>query len=248
MPGHIVAVGPDLPAELAVSIQAALNLGHCEPLLRDLEQLIGLEISGVLVYGSLAGRVPPRNIGDSDVDLLVLTTTDAVGGVFGTAAGIQIDLHVQQRQHTLANPVENWVYAEAEVLHDAEPPLLEAWLKSLLEWKAQTPAPWTRADLLRGRVWAYRLLQRVERLKPSDPVQATLHEARLLAAIPELHAQVRQRRTTSIGQWCRSVRLYEPTMAGAIQAYDADRRSGDPAALRKLVDHLFEADPVFRDA
>jgi len=244
---HIVAVGPDLPAELAASIRDALDLGRCEMLLVHLEQMVGLEICGVLVYGSLARRKPPREIGDSDVDLLVLTTADAVGGVFGTAAGIQIDLHVQQRERTLANPQENWVYAEAEVLHDADPPLLKTWLNSLREWKAQTPDPWSSADHLRGMVWAYRLLRRVERLKRSDPTQASLHEARLLAALPELHAQVRQRRTTSIGQWWRSLRLSEPAMADALQAYDADRRSGDPGALRRLVDHLFGADPAHRD-
>lgn len=247
MHDHIVAVGPDLPADLAASIKDALDLGRGERLLLHLEQLIGLEICGLLVYGSLAGRAPPREFGDSDVDLLVLTTADAVGGVFGTAAGIQIDVHVQQRERTLASPQENWVYAEAEVLHDAEPPLLKTWLNSLLAWKARTPDPWSRADRLRGRVWAYRLLQRVERLKQSDPTQATLHEARLLAALPELHAQVRHRRTTSIGQWCRSVRLAEPALVDALQAYGADRRSGDPGALRRLVDHLFNADPASRD-
>ena len=245
---HIVAVGPNLPADLAVDIKHALDRGRPERLLAHLEKLVGLEICGVLLYGSLAGRAPPREIGDSDVDLLVLTRVDAAGGVFGTAAGIQIDLHVQQRKRTLAEPSENWVYADAEVLHDAEPPTLKKWLESLREWKAQTPDPWSQADRLRGQVWAYRLLQRVESLQRSDPTEALVHEARLLAALPELHAQVRQRRTTSISKWYRSMRLDAPATADALDAYAVGRRRGDPGALRRLLDALFDAGPPRRDA
>jgi hypothetical protein len=245
---HIVAVGPDLPGELAVCIKDALDLGLCERLHAHLEKMVDLEISGILVYGGLAGRAPPREIGNSDVDLLVLTKADAVGGVFGTAAGIQVDLHIQQRESTLADPKENWVFAEAEVLYDTDPPLLKSWLESLREWMARTPDPWSRADRLRGKVWAYRLLQRVERLKQSDPTLATLHEARLLAGLPELHAQAQQRRTTSISQWYRSMLLDDPGMANALQAYDVDHRHGDPGALRRLLDHLFENGTALRDA
>lgn len=239
MTEHIVAVGPDLPDSLACAIREGVDEQNPGVLVRHLESLIDLEISGLLIYGSLAGRASPRGIDQSDVDLLVLTAVDAVGGVFGTTQGIQVDLHVQAREQTLEDPVRNWVYADGEVLFDNALPELQHWLEALQHWKSESKDPWTKADRLRGKVWAYRLLDRVERLRATDPAQAMLHEARLLAALPELHAQLHRRRTTSISHWWRATRQDDADLAGAFEVYEIQRASGSLAALRTLVDRLF---------
>lgn len=240
MTRQAVAVGPRLPTELGVALRTAFRDGDPRALIFQLEAAIALPVTGLVVYGSQAHRSPSDGIGDSDVDLLVLVDEPAEGGVFGTADGIQVDLHVQSRAETFAEPSINCVYWEGRALFDLRAPEVEDWLKSLRHWRAVNVDPWTAVDLLRDRVWAERLVERVALLASTEPAIAAMHEARLLATIPTLHAQLKRTRTTSIGQWWSNARRSDPGFASAVETYLTTRTAlPNGAALKSLIARLY---------
>jgi len=242
MSADVIAVGPVLPSKLGEAVRTAFRDGNSRDLVEQLEAVLGRAVTGLVVYGSMAGPFPSSRVGDSDVDLLVLVQETASGGIFGRADDVEIDLHVQSRHATLADPITNWIYAGGRVLFDVGPPELEEWLRSLSEWKRHNPDPWTDVDHLRSRVSAQRLVQRVRQLSQVDPGAAALHEARLLATIPTLHAQVKRTRTSSIGHWWPALASEDPEFAEALAAYLWKRSyPPDAGALQRLVEKLYGA-------
>ena len=241
MSEEIVAAGPVLPSQLARAVRSAFSEDDYGVLVEQLEAVIGKRVSGLIVYGSMAQRSRSRPIGDSDVDLLLLVQGTASGGVFGRADDIEIDLHVHSREAALSDPIADWIlYAEGRVLFDMRPPELDTWLKHLATWKQEHADPWTEADHLRDRVWARRMLDRVIRLGPVDPAVAAMHEARLLATIPTLYAQVKRTHTTSISKWWSALRRDDQAFADALIAYTSKRTfPPDAVALERLVDELY---------
>jgi len=189
-----------------------------------------------------------RQIGESDVDLLVLVSETASGGIFGRADNIEIDLHVHSRNAALSDPIDDWIiYAEGRVLFDLWPPALDDWLRNVSIWKQENPDPWTEADHLRDRVWAQRMLERVIRLSPIDPTVAAMHEARLLATIPTLYAQVKHQHTTSISHWWSTLRRENDLFAAALTAYTSKRSfPPDGFALQRLVEKLYDSELITR--
>ena len=248
MSEEIVAAGPVLPSKLGEAVRIAFSEDNYSVLVEQLEGVIEKRVSGLIVYGSMAQRSRSRAIGESDLDLLLLVQGTASGGVFGRADTIEIDLHVHSRDAALSDPVADWVlYAEGRVLFDTRPPELEAWLKSLVIWKQQNPDPWTEADHLRDRVWAQRMLDRVIRLSPIDPTVAAMHEARLLATIPTLYAQVKHTHTTSISKWWSALRRDNHSFADALISYTSKRTfPPDVVALERLLNELYGSEIIAR--
>ncbi len=235
-----IAVGPVLPPALGEAIKAAFREQNYAALVEQLEFIIGLTITGLLVYGSMAKD--PRSVlaAKSDVDLLVLVEANASGGVFGRAGDVDMDLHVQTRRETLGDSAVNWIYADAAVLFDARPPELNLWLNGLAMWKLKNPDPWTETDHVRSYVWAHRLVERVIKLSATDPAGAAIHEARLLANISMLYAQVKRRRTTSISKWWAILQHEDCVFADALTSYLSKRTyPPDGEALRCLVNALY---------
>jgi hypothetical protein len=242
MCSEVVAVGPDLPKELGEALRTAFRQENCTALVEQLEGLIRTTITGVMVYGSMARSSRATELGESDVDLLVLGDESVRGGVFGCADGVQVDLHIQNRNESLSDPNANWIYAEGRLLFDARPPELAAWLVELATWKRENPDPWSQVDHLRNRVWAERLIERIIRCKENDPTAASLHEARLLAALPTLHAQAQRKRTTSIGSWCVTLRSEHPALAQALSDYMVTRSAGlNSSLLRGLLSEVYRS-------
>jgi hypothetical protein len=219
MSSEVVAVGPVLSKEFADALRAAFVAGNCTALVEQIQLAIRKTVTGVILYGGMAREPVAAELGESDVDLLVLVDEPASGGIFGSADGIQIDLHIQHRNQTISDPHTNWIYAEGRPLFDSRPPELALWLEQLTIWKQKNADPWSEVDHLRSRVWAQRLAEKIVRLSGSDPTIAALHEARLLAALPTLHAQVKRIRTTSIGKWWRTVQTEDPALASALARY-----------------------------
>lgn len=215
---RVIAVGPFLPDSLAATLRECFRSGVSAPLVAALAQLVGADISGLIVYGSMAQKILPAQLGTSDVDLLVVTDTGATGGVFGTSVDVQVDLHVQTRLTTLADAPANWVYADGRVLWDARPPELETWLEDLRAWKLQHLKRWSAAERLKHRVWADRLVERIQQLSDSDTVQSALHASRLIAAIPEFHARLRGVPTTSMSKWWRELPDADPAFADQMKS------------------------------
>jgi predicted nucleotidyltransferase len=241
MSEEIIAVGPILPLELGEAVKTAFRDDDYAVLVEQLESIVGKVITGLIVYGSMARRSQSRQIGGSDVDLLVLVQDAASGGVFGRADNIDIDLHVHSRNVALSGAIADWaLYAEGRVLFDLCPPELEAWLRNLALWKRENPDPWTEADHLRDHVWAQRMLERIIRLSPIDPTVAAMHEARLLATIPTLYAQVKRKHTTSISKWWATLAHENPVFANALASYTSKRSfPPDGAALQQLLNELY---------
>lgn len=243
MSEQIVAVGPLLPDNLAQAMREAFRTGDNSSLVEQLARLTEIQVSGLVVYGSMGDRSLPAEIGSSDVDLLLLTDSPANGGVFGFTQDIQVDLHVQMRDSTLNDPATNWIYADGRVLWDAREPELEKWLEFLRLWKHAHIERWTEADRLRSRVWAYRLVTRVEHLAQIDPAQAKLHESRLIAAFPGFHARLCERHTTSMSKWWRALPTSDPEFSEILEAYlSSVGPTLDPKLLYKVVELLFSSD------
>ena len=241
MSEQIVAVGPVLPSKLGEALRTAFVDDDCSILIEQLELITRKVVSGLIVYGSMAKPLRSGHVGKSDVDLLLLVQEDVSGGVFGHADDIEVDLHVHSRAAALCEPVAEWVlYAEGRVLFDSQSPELDAWLKNLASWKRENPDPWNEADHLRNRVWAQRMVDRVIRLSPIDPTVAAMHEARLLATIPTLYAQVTHTHTTSITNWWSQLTRENNVFATALMSY-ASKRSFPPDghALQRLLDELY---------
>lgn len=243
MSEEIIAVGPILPLKFGEAVRTAFCGDNCGALIEQFELLFGKVVTGLVVYGSMARPFPPYHIGESDVDLLVLVEEKACGGVWGLADKIEIDCRVHSRDGTLSDPIANWVlYAEGRVLFDSFPPELDTWLRNLSLWKRENPDPWTEADHLRDRVWAQRMVERVIRLGPIDPTAAAMHEARLLATLPTLYAQVKHKHPTSISNWWSSLTEENHLFANGLTSY-ISIRSFPPngAALQQLVDELYSS-------
>lgn len=242
MQNRIIAAGPVLPLELGETVRNAFFNNAYPKLVAALERITGVSISGLIVYGSRASLTPATVFGDADVDLLVLVDEPALGGVFGRAGEVEIDLHLHSRDDALSGPIAEWaLYSKGRVLHDVKAPELNHWLQRLSDWKSENPDPWSDVDQLKNRVWAYRIIDRIARLAPIDPAVAVLHESRLLATLSTLHAQVRRTHTTSISHWWAGLTGEDQRFAEAISTYASTRTyPPDAQALRKLVDTLYQ--------
>jgi hypothetical protein len=244
MSEEILAVGPILPAKLGDAVRTALFGHDSGPLVEQLTSVLGTTVSGVIVYGSMARQSRSSQIAHSDVDLLVFVQEAACGGILGVAGDLQIDSHIHSRQAALSDRPAEWAlyYSGARVLFDLEPPELERWLNSLAAWQREHPDPWTRADHLRSHVWVRRMIERIVRLATTDPTVAALHEARLLATLPTLHAQLHRRHTTSIGQWWLTLSQENKALCDAVASYLSERSfPPNGAALQRLVDALYRS-------
>lgn len=234
-----VAIGPVIPNTLANALHLYFWDGKYCSLLTELQALISMPISGLVLYGSLAHRKIPAAIGDSDVDLLVLVDEPVHGGIFGYSNGVQIDLHVQTRQTTLSDFTNNWVYCDARVVWDSTPPQLLLWQEALKSWKIKNLPSWNEADLLRNTVWAERLIRRIERLLPDDIGQARLHFSRLIAAIPTFHSHLRGVHTTSFSQWWKGLAETDPIFYACLDHCLANAKISIQQ-LREVIVVLFE--------
>lgn len=241
MADGVIAVGPVLPFALKYAVEAALG-GNCDELVRVLEKLLERRISGIIVYGSMS-KSRRAELGESDVDLLVLVDEDATGGVFGLAEDLEIDLHVHSRRKFLDDLAGSFVFAGGKAWYDVHPPELDGWLRDVDLRLTEEPNPWTKADYLRHRVWAYRLVRKIGRIGRIDPAAALLHEARLVAAIPLLHKVAQEEYTTSITNWWDQLVLEDRDLAKCISLYLENRRyPPDGIELRKLIDSIFGVD------
>jgi hypothetical protein len=120
------------------------------------------------------------------------------------------------------------------------PPELDTWLENVSIWKQQSPGPWTEVDHLRDRVWAQRMVNRIIQVGPIDPTIAAMHEARLLATIPVLYAQVKHRHDTSISKWWSRLTRENDVFANALTSYTSKRSfPPDGVALQRLLDELY---------
>ncbi len=137
-----------------------------------------MKLTGIIIYGSMAHSINSQKIGESDIDLLVLVDEIATGGVFGQADNLEIDLHIQSRKDSLNDVVTNFICSEGKVWYDLRPPELTDWLNRINARMNENTNPWTKADELRHRVWAYRLVNKITRISTIDPTAASLHEAR----------------------------------------------------------------------
>src|SRR5690606_21869824 len=106
----IIAVGSILPKSLGLAIQAALTDNNYQNLVEELELLIKIKVTGIIVYGSMANSFNSQKIGESDVDLLILVDEIATGGIFGQADNLEIDLHIQSRSDSLNDVITNFIY------------------------------------------------------------------------------------------------------------------------------------------
>lgn len=240
MSSRPVAVGPVLGPALADALHQYFVHADVQQLLAQLRVLMPIPFSGVVLYGSLARRPLPAEIGDSDVDLLLLTDEPAHGGIFGFAQEVQVDLHVQTRAATLADLASNWVYADARILWDARPPELLQWQSTLRAWKSAHRPEWNEVDRLRNQVWAERLIRRLEKLAPVDEGKAWLLSSRLIAAIPQFHAHVRGMHTTSFSQWWGALAVSDPLLHDRLDQYLCARQLR-PQTLREIFALIFEA-------
>jgi hypothetical protein len=243
MSEEIVAVGPVLPDSLGDAIRTALCGGDCSAIVSELERLTAKLVSGLIVYGSMAQPANASKLGKSDVDMLLLVAEPACGGIFGISGNIEIDMHVQARSAALAEPFPNVApYADGRVLFDENEPELETWLRDVLDWKQGNPDPWSAADRVRIHAWAQRIVNRVTREARDDAVAAAMHEARLLAELPNLYVMVKHRRVTSTSKWWAALKRQDPAFFERLSNYVASRPfPPDGFALQQLVDELFKA-------
>ena len=112
MKKEIIAIGPILPLSFERAVLSALTERDSTYLIEELKILIKLEITGVIIYGSMAKCFNIHKAEQSDIDLLVLTNQEASGGIFGQAGNLEIDLHVQPRKSSIEDVAGNFVYSE----------------------------------------------------------------------------------------------------------------------------------------
>jgi hypothetical protein len=235
-----IAIGPVLAHAMADTLHHYFSSGDELPLVLYLRTLMPIPFSGLALYGSLAQRSIPAEIGHSDVDLLVLTDEPAHGGIFGFAREVQVDLHVQMRAETLADLERNGLYGDARILWDARPPELQNWLAKLKIWRNANRPEWSTLERLRNEVWAERLIQRLEMTAPVDEGKAWLLSSRLIASIPSFYTQVRGLHSTSFSQWWRTLPASHPMLHERVNRYLCDRQI-DPPVLREIFALVFQS-------
>ena len=241
MPKQIVAIGPNLPVSLGNAIRDALVKNNYHSLVMQLESLIQMKVTGIVLYGSMSKPIDPPQIGESDVDILVLVDEEATGGIFGRIENLEIDLHIQSRDTSINDIAANFIYSQGKVWYDLRPPELSEWLKQINLYMLENKNPWTQADELRHREWAYRLVNKITRIGKIDPTAASLHEARLIANIPTLYKVSQRKYTTSIGNWWQQLLQEDKTYADDISKYLSNRQfPPNGETLKIIIDKLFE--------
>lgn len=236
-----LAIGPDLPAELGRALAPVRDgdpRADIAALVAALEQATGVAICGVILYGSHTQACATTT---SDLDLLALSPAEVTGGLWGQAAGVEIDAHVRNLGAVLEAPLEDWPHvAGGRVLHDTSG-RLAGWLEQLNALRAGPRPAVPSSTRLRDRVWSARMLRRIARSAPRDPGLAALQFGSLLGSIPELHAQERGQWPRSISAWLAELRRDEPVAAALVDALGrALDTSGVLAPLTELIEHALE--------
>jgi hypothetical protein len=232
-----LAIGPELPAELGRAL-APVRDGdpHADSaaIVAALERVTGVGICGVILYGS---HTQARATATSDLDLLVLSPAEVTGGLWGQAAGVEIDAYVRNLGAVLEAPLEDWPHvAGGRALHDTTGRLAD-WLARLSALRAGSRTVVPASTRLRDRVWAARMLRRIARNAARDPALAAVQLGSLLASIPELYAQERGQWPQSISAWLADLRRDDPAVATLVdelgRSIDA---SGALAPLTELIE------------
>ena len=184
--------------EVALSIlHAAEARGEGGPrIARALEAELGREVTGVLLYGS---RARGEETETSDVDALVFAETRERGGLRGTSAGVDLDVEVVPASFAAEAPASDWIHVVPGVpLFD---PLgaVASFAARVEEHRARGPEPMSDAELHRYRVWARRMLARIDRHQGTDPALADYQAAWLLSSLLDLYFRAR-------GLWTRSAK------------------------------------------
>lgn len=238
---RLAVVGPRLPEALGNLVRKAFIQDSYTPLVESLEDLLAVKVGGLIIYGSRAARPTGSPFGVSDVDLLVLADEPVTGGVFGLAGDVELDVHLDERRSALTGDRSLWaLFAGGRVVFDRRPPELATWIEALSCWRRENPNPWSAAQIIKDRAWADRIVARLARAEPGSEKEMVLHEARLLAMLPTLHAQARGRHPTSITRWWTGLAEDDPPFASRLGAYLSNRTSKvNFAALAALIDSLY---------
>jgi predicted nucleotidyltransferase len=238
-----LAIGPDLPAELGRALAPVRDgdpRADIAAIVAALEQATGVAICGVILYGS---HTQARATVTSDLDLLVLSPAEVTGGLWGQAAGVEIDAHVRNLGVVL-EALEDWPHvAGGRVLHDTSGQLA-GWIERLNALRAGPRPAVPASTRLRDRVWSARMLRRIARNAPRDPGLAALQLGSLLGALPELHAQERGQWPQSISAWLAELRRDEPAAAALVDALGrAIDTGGALVPLTELIELACRDDP-----
>jgi hypothetical protein len=232
-----VAIGPLLPASLGDAIAAAIAPGASETAISAmhmaLQTTMGVSLVAVIHYGTSKDS----HMDTADIDLLALASNNARGGVWGKAGPHAIDLHLACAETVLADDPLQWSHvAGGQVLFDTTRRQITAWMARLADLELQAGRLWSASDKLRDYVWAYRMVDRIERRRHRDPVAATLYEAALLSTLAELQAQASGHLPTSLTRWCKNLSTSAPALSEMLEVYvEQHARRPDPDGLRRIL-------------